>query len=72
MVAFISAAVIIAVTAVGEGMNSYGVGQAIGAMVLPALIVGAIARFMPRRWPTWLFPLLIVPFGLAILLGQSA
>jgi hypothetical protein len=54
----------------GKPASSYGAGQAVGRLLMPAILgalgTGWIARHSPRRWPFWLYVLCTSGFYVAL------
>ena len=67
-----SGALFVLVDAVTIGTGFGRIGQAFGAAFLPALIVGLIARFSRRRWPVWLYVVLVGGLGILSWLSGRA
>lgn len=46
--------------------TSHLFGESLGRLILPAIIVGFVARSSSSRWATWVYPLILLIVGLAL------
>jgi hypothetical protein len=69
IVALAATAAFALVDAFTRGISAFLLGKDFGAVLWPALFIGAIARVTSRPWPAWLYVVLVFLPGLGFWLS---
>lgn len=65
VVASVIVTVLVAVVS-DEPLTALLFGESLGQLLLPALLVGIAAHFSVRRWPMWVYPLILLLVGISL------